>query len=116
MSAVIHCLSRSWPRAPDLIGARRTNAAKSTGPRTAGGKARVRFNAVKHGRRSLRFWRFLKAVQFRPRRFFRLSERIRLPIEEVSPLERVMGKAWRERERAHAWEVSKGLRSDEQSE
>jgi hypothetical protein len=88
----------------------------STGPRTAGGKARVRLNAVKHGRRSLRFWRFLEAVQFRPRRFFRLSDRMRLPIEKVSPLERVFGKAWRERERAQAWEVSKRRQSDEQSE
>ena len=34
------------------LAANRANALKSTGPRTAAGKARSRLNALKHGRRS----------------------------------------------------------------
>ena len=37
------------PTSPQKIGANRRNAQKSTGPRTARGKAAVRFNALKHG-------------------------------------------------------------------
>jgi hypothetical protein len=38
---------------PASLAARRANALKSTGPRTACGKARVALNALKHGRRAV---------------------------------------------------------------
>ena len=37
---------------PRMLAANRLNAQKSTGPRTAAGKARSRMNALKHGERS----------------------------------------------------------------
>src|SRR4051812_24503321 len=37
------------PTAPDRAAINRRNAQKSTGPRTAQGKSRSRFNALKHG-------------------------------------------------------------------
>ena len=43
-------LRRSPQLTPGSLAARRANALKSTGPRTACGKARVSLNALKHGR------------------------------------------------------------------
>ncbi len=54
------------------LAARRANAKKSTGPRTEAGKARSRFNALKHGRNSLlarkyfRFWLESQVEGIRP--------------------------------------------------
>jgi hypothetical protein len=45
-------LRKSPTLTPALLAANRRNARKSTGPRTARGKARVRFNALKSGERS----------------------------------------------------------------
>jgi len=43
---------RSPQLTPASLAARRANALKSTGPRTAAGKARARLNALRHGRRA----------------------------------------------------------------
>ncbi len=43
-------LRKSPSRTPALLAANRANAKKSTGPRTAQGKARVSLNALKHGK------------------------------------------------------------------
>ena len=40
------------PSSPARIAANRRNAARSTGPRTAHGKARARLNALRHGARA----------------------------------------------------------------
>jgi hypothetical protein len=47
-------LRRSSALTPRSLAARRANALKSTGPRTARGKARVSFNGFKHGRHAVR--------------------------------------------------------------
>ena len=47
-------LRKSPVRTPALLAANRANAQKSTGPRTPQGKARVSFNAFKHGRYAAR--------------------------------------------------------------
>ncbi len=46
--------------------ARRRNASKSTGPRTARGKARGSLNALKHAERSRSMWGFLRLFGIRP--------------------------------------------------
>ncbi len=58
---------RKSPRlTPALLAANRANAQKSTGPRTAGGKARARLNNLQHGRRSPLFARFQSALRENP--------------------------------------------------
>lgn len=52
-------LRKSPTLTPELLKANRRNARKSTGPRTARGKAQVRFNALRHGWRS-RYYRALR--------------------------------------------------------
>ena len=44
-------LRKSPTRTAASLAANRANAQKSTGPRTAGGKARARLNRLRHGRR-----------------------------------------------------------------
>ena len=48
-------LRKSPTLTPALLAAIRRNSKKSTGPRTTAGKARTRFNAFKHGRRTRLF-------------------------------------------------------------
>ena len=55
-------LRKSPALTPALLAACRRNAQKSTGPRTARGKARVRMNALREGGRSQLFRDFLLAV------------------------------------------------------
>jgi hypothetical protein len=56
-------LRKSPTMTPARIEANRRNALKSTGPRTARGKAQVRFNALKNGRHS-RYYQDLRMVLF----------------------------------------------------
>jgi hypothetical protein len=59
-------LRKSPTLTPALLEANRRNAQRSTGPRTARGKAQVRFNALKGGSRS-RLYRDLRmALLFAP--------------------------------------------------
>ncbi len=48
-------LRKSPTLTPALLASQRRNAAKSTGPRTAQGKAKSRLNRLRHGRRSPEF-------------------------------------------------------------
>ncbi len=48
-------LRRSPTLAPALLASQRRKAGKSTGPRTAPGKAKSRLNRLRHGRRSREF-------------------------------------------------------------
>ena len=52
-------LRRSPLLTPRALAARRSNAFKSTGPRTPQGKARARFNALRFGGRSARMASYL---------------------------------------------------------
>jgi hypothetical protein len=47
-------------RTPALLARNRANARKSTGPRTPEGKARVRWNALQHGRRAVALARIVE--------------------------------------------------------
>ena len=51
-------LRKSPTRTPALLAANRRNAKKSTGPRTARGKAWTRFNSLRHGLRSPEYIQF----------------------------------------------------------
>jgi hypothetical protein len=53
-------LCRPPRRTPALLARNRANALKSTGPRTPEGKACVRLNALKHGRRAVALSRILE--------------------------------------------------------
>ena len=54
---------RKSPRiTPAMLAANRANAKRSTGPRTAAGKARVRLNPLKRGSPCPSYQRFFKAI------------------------------------------------------
>lgn len=55
-------LRKSPTLTPALLASNRRNAKKSTGPRTARGKARSRLNSFKHGTRSPEYIDFVKAL------------------------------------------------------
>jgi len=59
-------LRKSPTMTPALLASNRLNAKKSTGPRTALGKARSRLNHFRHGMRSPDFIKFFKAVHDAP--------------------------------------------------
>ena len=68
------------------LAARRANAQRSTGPRTAHGKARSRLNALKHGGRSTRMAEYSENVGIDQRGLYLLSRLIRLPGEASDPI------------------------------
>jgi hypothetical protein len=55
-------LRKSPTLTPALLASNRRNAKKSTGPRTARGKAWVRLNRFRHGMRSPEYVNYLKAL------------------------------------------------------
>ncbi len=59
-------LRKSPTLTPALLAACRGNAQKSTGPRTAQGKAQVRMNALRRGGRSQLLRGFLEAMLYAP--------------------------------------------------
>ncbi len=59
-------LRKSPTLTPALLAACRGNAQKSTGPRTAQGKAQVRMNALRRGGRSQLLRGFLRAMLYAP--------------------------------------------------
>jgi hypothetical protein len=59
-------LRKSPSMTPARMEANRRNAQKSTGPRTARGKAQVRFNALKTGAHSQLYWDFKLYLLFLP--------------------------------------------------
>jgi hypothetical protein len=82
------CLRHSPRLTPASLAARRANALKSTGPRTACGKARVALNPLKHGRRAVALREKLARAGYREgealyRRIrSRLSKAFAIPGEE----------------------------------
>ena len=59
-------LRKSPTLTPALLASNRRNAKKSTGPRTARGKAYSRLNRFRHGMRSPEYVRFFKALHDAP--------------------------------------------------
>ena len=59
-------LRKSPTLTPALLASNRRNAKKSTGPRTARGKAIARLNSFRHGMRSPEYVNFLKALYDAP--------------------------------------------------
>lgn len=59
-------LRKSPTLTPALLAANRRNASKSTGPRTAQGKAWSRLNGFRYGRRSHHFMGFINALMDAP--------------------------------------------------
>ncbi len=59
-------LRKSPTLTPALLAANRRNAKRSTGPRTARGKAVSRLNRMKDGMRSPEYLKFVKAVMDAP--------------------------------------------------
>ena len=84
---------RRSPLTPASLETRRRNAQKSTGPRTAGGKAQVRLHALKHGRRSARF-----AAYVAERLHLDPKAMLRLPAMGAGPVVNVLMSGWLARE------------------
>ena len=82
------------PLSPKELEARRANARKSTGPRTPEGKVRVSFNRLLHGGRSARLEAFLRQRGTDPHAFLALRKSIRLPGEQVDPVQATVVKLW----------------------
>lgn len=59
-------LRKSPTLTPALLASNRRNAKKSTGPRTAQGKARSRLNSLKNGTRSPEYIKFVEALFYAP--------------------------------------------------
>ena len=99
---------RKSPRlTPAFLAANRRNAQKSTGPRTAGGKARARLNRLRHGRRSPLFTRFRTALRENPSRSRWVSQSL-LTLEDTRHLLfayylRQWGQVWA---RTHAYQLT----------
>lgn len=83
---------------PELLAANRANAKRSTGPRTERGKKRVRFNAVRHGRRTQLFQECLLVNGYDPSLFDQFLEQFcgLFPTEYLQSANRVerMAQAW----------------------
>jgi len=84
---------------PQELEARRRNAWKSTGPRTARGKARVSLNAVKHAERSRSMISFLRLLRIRPYVFLHLCRDLRAPGEIMEPVQLNFFRRWLAAER-----------------
>lgn len=91
-------LRKSPERTPAFLAAHRANVRKSTGPRTAEGKARVRLNALKHGGRSALFVEFTRTLRLPPRLLRSLCTKTRLPFERIGPLQMSLLRWWLARE------------------
>ena len=74
--------------------ARRRNARKSTGPRTAQGKARISLNALKHAERSRSMLTFLRLFGIRPHALFSLCRDFRAPGETMEPVQLHFFRRW----------------------
>ena len=87
-------LRRSPNHTPEFLAAQRSNALKSTGPRTPKGKAGVRLNALKHGERSVRFARYLAGFGRASLVLSSLLRIGRLPTETVGRGQLLMLRRW----------------------
>ncbi len=95
---------------PKEVAARRQNARRSPGPRTARGKARSSLNALQHGERSASLRRFMRELGFRPYAFFRLCRLTPWPEGAVDPLRAIVVNMWLARRRPEARDLALSLR------
>ena len=87
-------LRKSPKRTTAFLAAHRANARKSTGPRTAEGKHRVRLNALRHGSRSALFTEFIRNLGFPPGLIKDLCRRTRLPVERIGIMQMSLLRRW----------------------
>jgi hypothetical protein len=87
-------LRKSPERTPAFLAAHRANVKKSTGPRTACGKARVRLNALKHGGRSALLTGFIGSLGLPPHLIKPLCTKTRAPFERIGPLQMSLLRRW----------------------
>ena len=76
-------LRKSPTRTPALMAANRANARKSTGPRTAKGKAASRMNRLRHGTHSTELADLFAAIMFVPPGRMRSTVKTFLKSKEV---------------------------------
>ena len=80
-------LRKSSTLTPARLAANRRNALKSTGPRTAAGKAWSRLKGLRHGSRSLAYQKFLRALlDAAPGGIERLARTALTPEQAAHPL------------------------------
>jgi hypothetical protein len=91
-------LRKSPERTPAFLAAHRANVRKSTGPRTAEGKARGRLNALKHGGRSALLTGFIHSLGLPPRVIKPLCTTTRAPFERIGPVQMSLLRWWLARE------------------
>jgi hypothetical protein len=91
-------LRKSPERTPAFLAAHRTNVRRSTGPRTAEGKARGRLNALKHGGRSALLTGFIRSMGLPPRLIKPLCITTRAPFERIGPVQMSLLRWWLARE------------------
>jgi hypothetical protein len=87
-------LRKSPERTPAFLAAHRANVRKSTGPRTAEGKYRVRLNALKHGSRSALFTEFIRSLRFPPSLIRQLCAKTRGPSERIGIMQMDLLRRW----------------------
>ncbi|HEV2178231.1 MAG TPA: hypothetical protein VGW33_13685 [Terriglobia bacterium] len=84
-------LRKSPTMTPARLAANRANAAQSTGPRTAAGKNRVRWNAIKKGLHAGSFREWLVSSGENPLWFDFFRDRFAYPPEDKKDLELMEG-------------------------
>jgi hypothetical protein len=87
-------LGNSPERTPAFLAAHRADVRKSTGPRTAEGKATVRLNALKHGSRSALFTEFIRSLGLPPRLIKQLCTNTRAPVERIGIMQMSLLRRW----------------------
>ncbi|HXJ96917.1 MAG TPA: hypothetical protein VMT20_29105 [Terriglobia bacterium] len=87
-------LRKSPKRTPAFLAAHRANVRKSTGPRTAEGKYRLRLNALKHGGRSALFTEFIRKLGFPPGLIRQLCAKTRAPSERIGIMQMDLLRRW----------------------
>jgi hypothetical protein len=91
-------LRESPERTPAFLAAHRANVRKSTGARTAEGKARGRPNGLKHGGRSALLTGFIRSMGLPPRLIKPRCITTRAPFERIGPLQMSLLRWWLARE------------------
>jgi hypothetical protein len=88
-------LRKSPTLTPALLASNRRNAKKSTGPRTARGKAISQLNSFRHGMRSPEYIHFLKALNYAPLgEVARIVRTLLSSKQVIHPLFVEMAQAW----------------------